>query len=257
VVAGLLPAPVLLFACVLSVWRTLQAQTRWLPIGVYCAIGLMTTVTAGKSGADVNYLFEAATGSCAALGLLYAARGHSEGRLTATGVIILAQIGILCASYLAFGRTVRFAVVADMPRLEQILRSAEGPVICDVGLGVLPLMGRHVYLDPFATKQLADTGHWNDTRLVRETLEGRFAVIVQAQRPDLVGSRWTPDMRRAIAQRYRETDRIKVGVGATQPLYASVLRPIPVAPSTPGSATMPSPARATAPAAPRSKRMQS
>jgi len=179
----------------------LSATWLWLALS-----GVAAAASAGKSGSDTNYFLEPA----AALALL-AARELPPPRELRPGA--RAWVGAGALALAAWHLFVHLANSAWIPGAEERFRlvverfdGVEGPVLSD-DAGFLLASGRPLWLQPFIMTQLAAAGLWDEGPVVDGLRAGDFAlVIVQRQPAAVFRSRYTPAMRRALAERYGRVD---------------------------------------------------
>jgi hypothetical protein len=89
--------------------------------------------------------------------------------------------------------------------------SADGPVLTDDYMGLLPLRGRRIYFQPFEMTQLSRDGDWDQRPFVEDISNEKFPVIMIWSPPfarEIKRDRWTPRMLEAIHDHYERTDRI-------------------------------------------------
>jgi hypothetical protein len=97
----------------------------------------------------------------------------------------------------------------EVGQLSRIVAEAKGPVLADDYMGLLPLNGRHIYLQPFEMTQLARDGAWDERPLVRDIKEGQFPIIMMWKPPfarEIKRDRWTPEMLKEIRVHYERTN---------------------------------------------------
>ena len=188
-----------------------ESNRSWWLVAPYLAASVPLALLVGKVGSDVNYLLELS----AALGL-------------ATGAVISWQhkrprvrtllIALLAVQVLALGQSSRVAsglqdyVIEqrdEVGQLSGIIAEAKGPVLTDDYMGLLPLNGRRIYLQPFEMTQLARDGAWDQRPLIRAIEEERFPVIMMWKPPfarEIKRDRWTPEMLKEIRAHYEPAD---------------------------------------------------
>jgi hypothetical protein len=204
---------VLLSAGLLVGGRCLDARL-WGLVGPYIAGATLSALTAGKVGSDRNYLLEYSA-ACALTAGGAVALSRARPRLQAALALgLAAQVGYLgwhaqtaslaglVARYSARGRR-------DAAVLRQVIHAADGPVLTDIGMGFLPLEGRRIDLQPFEMTQLAVDHHWDPTPVVQALRAGHFALIVMNTHPHYLHDRWPPQLRAAIAARYRRVTQLQ------------------------------------------------
>ncbi len=98
---------------------------------------------------------------------------------------------------------------AQMAQLEQIVKDAQGPVLADEDMGLIPLAGKSLYLQPFEYKQVVEAGIWDDRPLAEEIRAHKFPVILILNPPFWSSfiERWTPRLREAIWENYEVSGR--------------------------------------------------
>ncbi len=207
-----------LLACPLLLLGTLaflalsprKSDRSWWLAAPYILASFPSALLVGKVGSDVNYLLELS----AALGL-------------ATGCVIFWQrkrprvrivlIVLLAIQVLALGQSSRvpsglqdyiIEQRAEIGQLSRIVAEAKGPVLTDDYMGLLPLNGRRIYLQPFEMTQLARDGAWDQRPLIRAIEEERFPIIMMWKPPfarEIKRDRWTPEMLKEIKAHYEPT----------------------------------------------------
>ncbi len=174
------------------------------------AIG--SAITIGKTGSNVNYLFELCAALSLACGALVATIPPLWGRALLVAALA-AQIGPLRArttnEYLprVAGRIADRVAVSELAAL---VATANGPVLADEWMALVPVGGKRLMFQPFELKQLADADLWDDTALARRLMRAEYPLILLYDSPDWdsQGERWTPLLRYAISEGYAEVDRI-------------------------------------------------
>ena len=98
----------------------------------------------------------------------------------------------------------KVAQKTELARLAQLVQAADGSVLADEYMGLVPLAGRRLYFQPFEYKQLAEAGLWDDDRLVGVIDRQEFPLLLLYEPPDWDAfySRWSEPLRRAIYRRY-------------------------------------------------------
>lgn len=208
---ALLACPLLLLGTLaFLVFAPRKGNRSWWLVAPYVLASVPSALLVGKVGSDVNYLLELS----AALGL-------------ATGGVIFWQrkrlrvrtllIVLLAVQVLALGQSSRvpsglqdyiIEQRAEIGQLSRIVAEAKGPVLTDDYMGLLPLNGRSIYLQPFEMTQLARDGAWDQRPLLRAIEEERFPVIMIWKPPfarEIKRDRWTPEILREIRAHYEPT----------------------------------------------------
>ncbi len=206
--------PLMLIGSGLSVLIGLWGRTRprtWVLVSAYLVGATVEAITIGKVGSSVNYLYE-----------LSAAFGLVAGSLIAwpwknfrwASAILMALLATQIVSMAYWGideyttRDIpKFRQQAEIDQMAQITRQAQGPVLADEYMGLIPLAGQSLYMQPFEYKQVAEAGIWDDRTVAGDISNKRFAVIL-IFRPatwDSFTERWTPLLRSAIDTNYEVT----------------------------------------------------
>ena len=179
------------------------------PLFVFYLIGgVLSALTVGKIGANVNYFLELSAALSLVAGLfIFWSRGHAW-REAALLVLLVLQTGLLMqaslerhVTFLTFRRQEAPALQA----LAAMVAEADGPVLADEHMGLLTTQERPLYLQPFEVTQLATTGRWDQSGLLSRIRNQEFPLILIFQPPfsSLQEDRWTPEMLAAIEQNYR------------------------------------------------------
>lgn len=221
-------APILLFFCgVLIVVipararRRLAAAAGW-PMAVPYLVGaLLSAVTIGKIGSNVNYLLEL----CAALTLVAGTvlawsgkvwRSDAESPAPAwvpplarsvTLILLAVQTGMLMQFTLLHPVQDFKSRAFDQPilhELRDLVAETTGPILADEYMGMLTLAGEPLYIQPFEVTQLANAGLWDQTPLLDAIRAENFPLILihHFRGYPVYQERWTPEMLAAIQEDY-------------------------------------------------------
>lgn len=184
----------------------------WWLAAPYLVGSLATALTVGKSGSNVNYLLEL----CAALSLAAGAWLGRFGAPSPARIVVVLLLAAQLYTMQGWWRTnYRHRIdgpisrAGEIAELEKIVREADGPVIADEHMGLLPLVGKSIYYQPFEMKQLEESDRWNPTFLLESIRGGRFPVILVYAAPtyDSRGQRWSRSVFSFINQFYRPEGR--------------------------------------------------
>jgi hypothetical protein len=209
--------PFLLGAAVLYLVLGVARRERAAALVVPYTLGaLAAAFTIGKVGSDVNYLYELSAGLCLSVGALVGLRRAWWAWRVVLLVALAAQLVVLIGlSEERYLPKLALRAIPDRAAHQDALRAvfvdADGVVLADEAMGLLPLTGRQVYFQPFEMKQLADAGLWDDTALAAEIEAGAFALVSIYQPMDYPGlytERWTEALRGALNERYIPLKRI-------------------------------------------------
>jgi hypothetical protein len=211
---ALLACPLLLLGSLAFLFFTpRKGNLSWWLVGPYLLASIPSAVLVGKVGSDVNYLLELS----AALGL-------------ATGAFIawqrerpwlrIALIALLAVQVLALAQSSRvpaglqdYAIEqrGEVAHLSRMVARADGPVLTDDYMGLLPLQGRRIYFQPFEMTQLTRDGDWDQRPVLEDIERERFPLIMIWSPPfarEIKRDRWTPRMLEEIHDHYQRTDRL-------------------------------------------------
>ncbi len=209
---ALLACPLLLLgALAFLVSAPPKSNPSWWLVAPYLVASVPSALLVGKVGSDVNYLLELS----AALGLTTGAVISWQRKRPRVRTLLIA---LLAVQVLALGQSSRVPsglqgyIIdqrAEVGQLSRIVAEAKGPVLTDDYMGLLPLNGRQIYLQPFEMTQLARDGAWDQRPLVRAIEEKRFPVIMMWKPPfarEINRDRWTPAMLKGIRTHYEPTN---------------------------------------------------
>ena len=211
---ALLACPVLLLASLAFLLLTPRKENRaWWLVAPYLIASIPTAVLVGKVGSDVNYLLELS----AALGLAtgaFIAWQRRRPRLR------IALIALLAIQVLALAQSSRVAsglqnyVIdqrSEVAQLSGMVAGAEGPVLTDDYMGLLPERGKGIYFQPFEMTQLARDGDWGQRPFLEDIANERFPLIMIWSPPfarEIKQDRWTPKMLEEIRDHYERKGRV-------------------------------------------------
>ncbi|HEY3343045.1 MAG TPA: glycosyltransferase family 39 protein, partial [Anaerolineae bacterium] len=198
--------PVMVFAVLFASVGLLpldEARRRpaWWVITPYFCASLLTAVTIGKVGSNVNYLFELMVAFCLAVGEVIALTRTYKWARTLVFAAVTLQVYALVNWSLAVIPHETPILTAQREELYKMVQTTPGTVLADEALGMIPLSGRELYIQPFAQKQLADAALWDQQPFINAIRRDEFSVILlyKHQRAE----RWTNEMLSAIQSSYR------------------------------------------------------
>ena len=190
-----------------------EATHSWPLVVPYSLVATFATLTAGIANASVNDLFEVAAALCLASGAFIAWAGESYW-LKALLVFMLAlQINALIDWSRQDYIPALMNKVTDTREVEQLaeyVQEAEGPILADEYMGLIPLNGRRLYFQPIEYKQLQASNLWDESPLVDSIESKEFSVILLYEPRDrsAISVRWTPEIRNMIYAHYRLDDTL-------------------------------------------------
>jgi 4-amino-4-deoxy-L-arabinose transferase-like glycosyltransferase len=180
----------------------------WWMIAPYALGATISAITVGKSGSNVNYLFELMAAFSLACGALVAWLDARSPWLTWAPLVALALQAQSLAPWTSEDYYDRnMAKVNDQAAIAQlaaVVRSTEGPILADEYMGLLPLAGRPLIYQPFEMKQLATAKIWNDQLMVDQLDQRAFPLILlyEPKSWDSRNERWTGLELLSIAMNY-------------------------------------------------------
>jgi len=185
----------------------------WWLVAPYLVASIPTAVLVGKVGSDVNYLLELA----AALGLATGAfiawqRRRPRLRIALIALLAIQILALMQSSRVASG--LQNYVVdqrAEVAQLSRMVANADGPVLTDDYMGLLPERGKRIFFQPFEMTQLARDGDWNQRPFLQDIAGERFPLIMIWSPPfarEIKQDRWTPRMLEEIRDHYERTGRV-------------------------------------------------
>ena len=211
--------PVLLAAALAAIVVSLALRVRGTRLLVAYLLGSFAVgLTSGKVGSNVNYLMEFGVALSIAAGMLLGCvRPWPRWRLV-TVVLLTVQAAILLVpSQWHQMAELRMSTSTANAELLDIVKAADGPVLADEDMGLLPLAGRPIEFQPFELTQLAAAGSWDQQPVVDAIYAQRYAVILVFSFPDFAveQERWTPEMLGAIAAAYEPATEVDTAYGKT------------------------------------------
>jgi hypothetical protein len=210
-----LNAGYLVIGClVFIVIERLGEATRSWPLVVSYGLGAaFMTLSVGMANSSANDLFEVAAALCLTSGAFIAWAGESYW-LKALLVFMLAmQINVLTDWSRQDYIPAHMNKIADTREIEQLaeyVRAAEGPILADEYMGLIPLAGRRLYFQPIEYKQLQMANLWNESPLVDSIQREEFSIILLYEPRDrsAISIRWAEQVRNAIYAHYSLEDTL-------------------------------------------------
>ena len=205
--------PLLGAAAVFALAGAVLRPAAWWLIAPYLLGAAASALTIGKTGSNVNYLFELCAALSLAAGAILGAAGRSRWLQALLCLGLALQVSVMAGwsreNY--EGRVMdKIAQRDEIARLLDIVREAPGPVLADEYMGLVPLAGKRLQYQPFEFKQLAEAGVWDEQPFARQLDEHAFPVILIYDPPtwNSFGERWTGRQRLYISTGYRAAERL-------------------------------------------------
>ncbi|HWQ11361.1 MAG TPA: hypothetical protein VNL77_01105 [Roseiflexaceae bacterium] len=192
--------------------RAAGAPPAWWLVAPYLVGAALSALTIGKTGSNVNYLFELCAALSLAAGALLAWAGRRPWLRAALALGLALQVGAMAAwsradyAPRALGKV---AQRAEIERLLAVVEGAGGPVLADEYMGLIPLAGQRLYFQPFELKQLAEAGVWDERPFTRQLDAREFPAILIYDPPDWnsFDERWTGRQQLYILTGYAPAER--------------------------------------------------
>jgi hypothetical protein len=229
-------APILLALSVFAVALGAERNSLWSLVAPYLFGAVVSALTVGKIGSNVNYFLEL----CAALSLTAGAvfawvrqRGNSPAsrldpiaalsrrrRMLPAYVWDIAIVALAALVVVQAAVMIRITLLDDLPqlqarraafddlqKLERVVAAAEGPVLADEYMGLLTLQRRPLVIQPFEITQLANAGLWDQSPVLEGIDAKAYPLILVHYFPEfpVYKERWTPHMLDALNRSYRLT----------------------------------------------------
>jgi hypothetical protein len=188
-------------------------RKTWFLAAPYLVAATISGATIGKSGSNVNYLLELG----AALSLVTGAFLVLPAQRWYWKVVVLILLAAQMTDIYTWAREDyynwpmgRAAHEGEMiDQMVQFTRQADGPVLADEFMGVIPLAGKNLVYQPFEYKQLILGGIWDGRQLIQDISDKKFALILLYDPTswDSPHERWTDDQLIAIERYYQPSGR--------------------------------------------------
>ena len=107
--------------------------------------------------------------------------------------------------------TDRVTHLADITAIYQIVQDAQGPVLADEYMGLIPLAGKQLYFQPFEFKQMADNKIWDEAPFLDEIFNHKFDAILwyePASWKEFITARWTSSQIAVVLIAYDKVEKI-------------------------------------------------
>lgn len=185
----------------------------WWMVAPYWVGAVLSSITIGKSGSNVNYLFELS----AALSLVVGAWVAWAGKhWWLQAIVLLALIPQMqhIAHWTVDGRygwiMGKINARQDIEKMLQIAQEADGPVLADEYMGLIPLAGKSIYFQPFEVKQLYLAGIWDEQAFLQDIENQVFSAMLIYDPPywNSRKERWTERAVMYMERYYYASERL-------------------------------------------------
>ena len=190
-----------------------RVRSWWLA-APYLLAATASAVTIGKSGSNVNYLFELSAGLAFMAGAILATTGKNQW----TKALLIGLLAVQIANIYPWTRKDYYQWVMDrvtrdrgaITILQRMVHEAEGPVLADEFMGLVVLDNRQLVFQPFEFKQLSIAKVWDETPFIQDLNARKFGLILlyNPSNWDSQHERWTQNQLDAIYQNYERVDII-------------------------------------------------
>ncbi|MBV9790806.1 MAG: glycosyltransferase family 39 protein [Chloroflexi bacterium] len=210
-----------LFTILLLIFFWRYASQRF--IAAYTLGSFISLIAMIKAGSNWNYVIELVvafsliTGFFVDQAMLGAFKRWQHNLLFGLLILqVLVAAIILRTSFWTPGE-MQARRIAEWHALRQAIVEADGKVLTDIEMGLLPQTGHPILFEPFDFSQMARKGLWDQSQVVGDIERQRFGLIViQRASEYIIHERWTDEMRQALSTHYVES-------GSS--LWAHVYRP--------------------------------
>jgi len=183
----------------------------WRLVAPYVLGAVISGLTIGKIGSNVNYLIELGAGVSLSIGAVLAWQRPRRAVHAAVALLLALDLAlVVLASPYRTVTHVRLKQQEEARHLLEVVHRAPGIVLADEDMGLLPLDGRPIFFQPFEMTQLARAGRWDQRGFIGEIERQAFAAILIYRIPEvpLHRQRWTDEMLGAIERRYVVGERV-------------------------------------------------
>jgi hypothetical protein len=198
---------IVLIAAFLVLARFVWRSPAWTIGLAYLFAATISAGTVGKDGSNVNYLFEFSAALAFCAGAAVAWLGRNAWMKALVVVLLFFQVGML-ADWTERNFTGRIMEKVEIEPLVTALynrvREADGIVLADEYMGLVPLAGKRLYFQPFEFKMMSDGGIWDQQPFIDEIEQGKFELLALYFPPgwSSFDARWTPRMQEAVNRGY-------------------------------------------------------
>jgi hypothetical protein len=190
-------------------------EASWWLAAPYLLGGLTTACLIGKVGAYVNYLLELSAALSLVTGALVARYAGKSGARFVILLAVAVQMVIMVHYSQSLYTGLQGRVSSHrhgMERLQEIIEDSEKPLLADEYMGLLPMDGRRIYIQPFEFSQLSREDKWDQRPFVRSIRRKNFEAIIIFGSSSPPEAQWTARMLKTLHASYKPTEKL---AGAT------------------------------------------
>ena len=201
----LVGAAAFLVAGAIKPWRV----SSWWLVAPYLVGAVLSGLTIGKDGSNVNYLLEFSAALSLVAGALIAWL-EKNNRLWRMALVLMIAFQVTTIynwskkDYYPRHTARMLSESAVLEHLTSLVRNTPVIVLADEHMVLLPLAGKAIYYQPFEYKMLEKAGLWNQDAFVTQIKNKEFALILLFDPPswDSQHARWTNEELGAIYANY-------------------------------------------------------
>lgn len=193
----------------IGIERLGEATRSWPLVMPYCLGAALMILTAGTANSSAIDLFEAVVALCLASGAFIAWAGENYWSKALLVFVLAVQMNVLIdwsrQDYIPAIMN-KAADTREVEQLAEFVQEAEGPILADEYMGLIPLAGRRLYFQPFEYKQLQAVNLWSEAELIAAIQREEFSIILLSlprHWSAAITSRWSPALRGNIYAHYR------------------------------------------------------
>ena len=198
-------AAAFLLAGAIKPWRV----SSWWLVAPYLIGAVLSGLTIGKDGSNVNYLFEFSAALSLVAGALIAWL-EKNNWLWRTALVVLVAFQVTTIynwskqEYYPRHSFRMLVQSGDLARLTKLVKNTNGIILADEHMGLLPLNGKNLYFQPFEFKMMEQAGLWDQQAFVGQIKHKDFALILlfNPSSWDSRHARWTDEQLNAIYANY-------------------------------------------------------
>jgi hypothetical protein len=191
----------------------LRIKSWWL-VTPYMVGGLVSALTIGKAGSNVNYLYEFSAGLSFLAGAAIAAPNKHWWLKVGLLVVLAYQTNLLYPwTNDDYFQWIIYRVEKEKTSINFLLtkiQESDGPVLADEFMGLVVMDGRQLFFQPFEFKQLSIAKVWNQQSFLEAIEKQEFGMILLYDPPswDSQNERWTQEQLTSIKRNYIEIGRV-------------------------------------------------
>ena len=180
---------------------------------IYLIASAMAAISVGKVGSSINYIYELAAALCMGAGVALAWANQSYFLRAFVAIVIAIQAGSLSTwadeGYLTYVRS-KMEMRSDITKLANIVQAAQGHVLADEWMGLLPQQGYPLSYQPFEYYMLNIAGLWQPSDLQARITRREFAAILlyNPSHFNSIQARWPKSVRDTIYANYKLQERL-------------------------------------------------